>query len=103
MKTLILFLYPAIFYYLGAVNILTLILMIYDKLASKTGNVKLRIPESTLLILNAIGGSLGAFIGVFLIRHKSKHLSFKILVPIFLVVWPFIAGAVLFLYPGMLK
>ena len=103
MKTLILFLYPGLFYYLGAVNILTLILMIYDKLASKTGNVKLRIPERTLLIFTAIGGSLGAFIGVFLIRHKSKHLSFKIIVPIFLIVWLFIAGAVLFLYPGMIE
>ena len=46
---------------------------------------KWRIPESTLLLLAFIGGSLGALLGMRVFHHKTKHWKFKILVPLFLV------------------
>ena len=87
LKSIIFFIYPYIFYYLAAINLISLILMIYDKIVSKTGNVKLRIPEKTLLLLAVLGGALGVFIGIYLFRHKSRHTNFKIITPLFLILW----------------
>lgn len=35
-----------------------------------------RIPEATLFILAALGGSIGAIAGMYTFRHKTKHRSF---------------------------
>lgn len=44
-----------------------------------------RISEDTLLILTFIFGGPGAFLGMKVFRHKTKHIKFKILVPLFLI------------------
>jgi uncharacterized membrane protein YsdA (DUF1294 family) len=44
-----------------------------------------RIPEATLLGLAAIGGSLGALIGMQLFRHKTRHPKFYLGVPLLLI------------------
>lgn len=77
-----------------AFNLIVLLLYGYDKLASKTGNVKLRISEKALLIAAAFGG-VGALGGMYLFRHKTQHKNFRILIPIFAVAQ---AVLVLFLY-----
>ena len=50
-----------------------------------------RIPEKTLLLLALAGGGIGAFLGMQIFRHKTKHLQFVILVPacviLHLVLW----------------
>ena len=43
-----------------------------------------RISEMTLLTWAALGGSLGAFLGMHLFHHKTRHKKFCILVPLFL-------------------
>lgn len=43
-----------------------------------------RISEKTLLIISLIG-PLGALLGMYVFRHKTQKLIFKILVPFFLV------------------
>ena len=45
-----------------------------------------RISERTLLVTCALFGSVGAFLGMTLLRHKTKHLQFKIGVPLLLIV-----------------
>ncbi len=65
------------------VNLLAFALYGIDKLKAKKG--AWRIPESTLLLVAFLGGSLGALLGMELFRHKTKHAKFKILVPLFLV------------------
>ena len=40
-----------------------------------------RIPESALLWAAALGGSLGALLGMHLLHHKTKHPKFYILIP----------------------
>ena len=35
-----------------------------------------RIPEKTLFLIAALGGSLGVLAGMYLFRHKTKHKSF---------------------------
>ena len=54
---------------------------------------KWRVPEKVLLGLAFLGGSLGAYLGMSVFRHKTKHTRFTVLVPLFmlmhivLVVW----------------
>lgn len=65
-------------------NLIVFLIYAYDK----TNAVKRqwRIPESTLILLAIAGGGLGAILGMYLIRHKTRHLKFKLLVPLALVV-----------------
>ena len=44
-----------------------------------------RIPEKTLFLIAALGGSLGVLAGMYLFRHKTKHKSFVFGVPLILV------------------
>ncbi|MHA0858050.1 DUF1294 domain-containing protein [Paenibacillus sp. CMAA1364] len=43
-----------------------------------------RVPERTLFLLAAIGGSLGVIIAMYRKRHKTRHVSFRIGIPILL-------------------
>lgn len=69
-------------YYLLIVNALSFLLMLIDK--QKSIKHAWRIREATLLSIAAIGGSLGAVIGMRLFRHKTQHLKFSIGLPIIL-------------------
>ena len=69
--------------YLIVINISTFILFGMDK--RKAVNKKWRIPESTLLGLSIIGGSVGSFLGMNLFKHKTKKFYFKFGLPIILI------------------
>lgn len=45
-----------------------------------------RIPEAVLLSLSFFGGSVGSLMAMSLFRHKTQHLNFRLLVPLFLVI-----------------
>ena len=64
-------------------NLVTFILYGADKAKAKKG--KWRIPEKTLLLFAACFGGLGAFLGMKIFRHKTKHTSFRILVPVSMI------------------
>ncbi len=65
------------------INLLAFTLYGVDKAKAKRG--AWRIPEATLLLAAALGGSLGALLGMEFFRHKTKHVKFKVLVPLFLI------------------
>ena len=67
--------------YLIVVNILSFAAMASDK--KRARNKAWRIPESVLLTLAFIGGSLGALLGMFTCKHKTKHRKFTVLFPLF--------------------
>ena len=68
--------------YLLIVNAAGFFSMLADKLYAKK---KLwRIPEATLLLIAAIGGSIGTLLGMYLFRHKTRHLRFVVGVPLIL-------------------
>ena len=69
--------------YLVLVNACAMALMLADKLKAKKG--AWRIPESTLINIAIAGGSIGAIIGMYLFRHKTKHLKFKLGLPLILM------------------
>ena len=69
--------------YLVLVNACAFALMLADKLKAKKG--AWRIPETTLLGFAAAGGSIGAITGMYLFRHKTRHLKFTLGLPLILV------------------
>ena len=70
--------------YFVIINIITFALYGIDK--RRAVKDKWRIPENTLLGAAFIGGSFGAFAGMQLFRHKTKHGMFRILVPAYMIV-----------------
>ncbi|MFC5530153.1 DUF1294 domain-containing protein [Cohnella yongneupensis] len=44
-----------------------------------------RTPENTLMFIAFAGGALGAWIGMYAFRHKTKHLGFVLGVPLLLL------------------
>lgn len=74
-----------LFGYIAVISLISIIVCIYDKKISKRGDVRLRIPEKSLFIWSALGGSLAMFITMQLIRHKTKHLSFMIGIPVIFI------------------
>ena len=66
--------------YLTALNLLALAVTGWDKLAAKKH--WRRVPEKTLFLLAALGGSVGVWCAMQLFRHKTKHKSFTIGVPL---------------------
>lgn len=77
-----------IFYYLIFVNIIAFIMYAIDK--RKAIKNKWRISEFTLLMIAFVGGSIGALLGMYGLRHKTKHWKFKIFVPLFIVLHVFL-------------
>lgn len=70
--------------YLLSINILAIILTIYDKIASRKFR-KNRIRENILLLIGALGGAISMYITMKLIRHKTRHNKFMIGLPIILI------------------
>lgn len=66
--------------YLVIVNALGFLLMLADKYRAKKN--LWRIPEKTLLGVALAGGSIGAYAGMRLFRHKTKHPQFYIGIPL---------------------
>lgn len=84
--------------YLVTVNVLSLLLMHSDK--RRAENHRWRIPEATLILTAILGGSVGTLLGMYLFRHKTRHLRFKAGVPLILTLQVAIAffGFVLYYF-----
>lgn len=72
-----LFVVPIIFAVMNAVGFA---LMGADKRRAEKG--AFRIPERTLIAVAFMLGGAGSFCGMFVFRHKTKHASFRILLPL---------------------
>jgi uncharacterized membrane protein YsdA (DUF1294 family) len=64
-------------------NAAAFLVMLADKNRAKK---KLwRVPEAVLFILALLGGSLGIWAGMYLGRHKTRHLKFVVGIPLILI------------------
>ena len=77
-------------YYLIVINIVTFLVYGIDKWKAKQGSW--RISEATLLILAAIGGSIGALLGMKIWHHKTMHKKFKFGLPLILIIQIILIG-----------
>jgi len=83
MTTLILF-------YFLIINAIAFTLMLADK---RRAQKKLwRVPESTLFTAAALGGSIGALVGMYTFRHKTRHLKFTLGIPVILILQIVLSG-----------
>ncbi len=69
--------------YLVVVNLIGFSMMGIDK--SRARRRAWRIPEAHLIIVALIGGSVGAILGMWLFRHKTRHWYFAYGLPVILV------------------
>ncbi|WP_255780532.1 DUF1294 domain-containing protein [Prevotella communis] len=77
-------------YYFVCVNLLTFFVYGIDKWQARQG--KWRISEATLLLFAVIGGSIGAWLGMRVWRHKTMHKKFKYGIPAILMIHIIIIG-----------
>lgn len=64
----------ALLSYLAAVNAVTFAVYGADKRRAR--KERRRVPEKTLVLLAVIGGSAGAWAGMYAFRHKTRHWYF---------------------------
>lgn len=89
MKEIFLKYWAVFIIYLLLINVLAFALYGIDKKKAvagkdkKTGrSAKRRIPEAELLGVALAGGGIGAYIAMFLFRHKTKRIKFLVGVPV---------------------
>jgi uncharacterized membrane protein YsdA (DUF1294 family) len=65
--------------YLLIINAAGFLVMLADKQYARKN--LWRIPEATLLGVAVVGGSIGMLVGMYTVRHKTRHLKFTLGVP----------------------
>lgn len=83
--------------YLLAINLIAFLVFGWDKLMAKLE--KRRVPERTLFLLAGLLGSVGAWLGMQVFRHKTKHTSFVVGIPAILAA-QMAAAAALYYFLG---
>lgn len=68
--------------YLLIINASGFLLMLVDK--RRAVKKQWRIPERTLMLCAAFGGSVGCLLGMYTVRHKTRHLKFTLGIPLIL-------------------
>ena len=68
--------------YLLIVNAAGFLSMLIDKYKARKN--LWRIPEKTLMTIAALGGSIGSLVGMYTVRHKTRHPKFTLGIPLIL-------------------
>jgi uncharacterized membrane protein YsdA (DUF1294 family) len=58
--------------------------MFIDKKKAKNGDY--RISEKTIFIVSLLLGAIGVYVGMYKFRHKTKHSSFTLGIPICIII-----------------
>lgn len=70
--------------YLIIMNIVSFGLFALDKYRARNG--EWRIEERNLFLSAILGGSIGGLLGMYIMHHKTRHLKFKIGMPLIIVI-----------------
>ncbi len=88
-----------VLYYLLVVNLLTFVTYGIDK--HKARRNRWRVREASLLLLAALGGSIGALLAMHLFLHKTQHRKFRYGVPAILIIQLAIAAFCYYRYTSI--
>ena len=66
-----------IFLYVIIINIIGFFIMGIDKFKAQKGYW--RTPEKTIFMITLLGGGIGTVAGMYVFRHKTKKLKFKLI------------------------
>jgi len=77
--------------YLIVINLVAFGLFLLDKIKAKRKSW--RISEKTLLIVSLLGGSIGAFLGMKIFRHKTRDKLFTVGIPLMIIVHAILLSA----------
>ena len=80
--------------YLLGINLVAFVLYGVDK--KRAVRNEFRIRERVLLWMARLGGGLGSWMGIKTFHHKTKHTKFRIIVPLWTIIW--MAGLVMLVY-----
>lgn len=69
--------------WLGIINMAGFCSMFLDK--RRAAAHRWRIPEKTLFAVALLGGTIGCLAGMYLFRHKTRHLAFVLGIPLILL------------------
>lgn len=83
------------FYYFVIINLFGYFLMAIDKTKAKKG--RYRISEKTLFFVAFLFGAVGIFVAMYQFRHKTKHRSFTLGIPL-IIFLQFVIIAVYFFF-----
>lgn len=86
--------------YVAVISIVSVVMTINDKSCAKKG--KWRVPEKTLFILSALGGSVAMYITMKAIRHKTQHKRFMIGIPAIMVVQAILIAGIILIKTGVI-
>lgn len=89
--------------WLVLINLVTFLVFGLDKLKAKrkvAHEFIRRVPEKTLFLLAALGGSVGALVGMKVWRHKTLHKTFRFGIPAILILQSLIS---LYLYFNVIR
>ena len=72
-----------IFYYV-VVNLVAFIMYGIDK--NRAIKKEWRISEKSQILVSLAGGAFGALLGMHVIRHKTRHIKFQLIIPLTVIV-----------------
>ena len=81
---------------LAIINLIGFVIVAADK--HKARHKQWRIPEKTIFLFAIIGGCVGVYLSMLIFRHKTRHWSFMVGIPLILVIQ---VVAFYFLYPTL--
>ena len=91
--------------YLLVMNLVTFFVFGFDKWKAKykeKHETARRVPEKTMFLLSALGGSVGALLGMRVWHHKTLHKSFRFGIPAILIL-QIVIPAGLYLYWNVIR
>ena len=70
--------------YVILINVIGFFIMKLDKNKAKHG--KYRISEKAIFVIALLLGGIGVYLGMYKFRHKTKHLSFTVGIPVCIII-----------------
>lgn len=70
--------------YIAVISVISVVVTVADKAKARAG--AWRVKERTLFMLSALGGSVAMYLTMLVIRHKTKHASFMLGIPVIIAI-----------------